>query len=190
MYDNCKKISLPTYEFRKTKYWIEGKKKINLNNIFYKKEKVKKEIIDNLDNDNNDDLIIIYNSEQKEFVQRIQANNHIIFVENSEYKSQLEKIDKNKKYKVLLLLEHFDFIENNAIKIEIIVKKTLQLIDTINYLVNSGIVKNLYFVDIQKENNIQNIITRKIYISLLQVAELENRSINFYKLLFNGETDI
>ena len=41
MYNNCKKVSLPTYEFMKTKYWIEGKQQVNLNNIFYKKINLK-----------------------------------------------------------------------------------------------------------------------------------------------------
>lgn len=190
MYNNCKRVSLPTYEFMKTKYWIEGKQQVNLNNIFYKKEKIRKAISDNLEENTNNDLIIIYDKKQGKYIEQIKKNSKVKLIEKDNFKSELNSINKDKQYKVILLLEHFDFINNNIIDTKKITKKTLELIEIINYLANIEIVNEFYFVDIQDDNTIQNIIIRKIYISLLQVAELENRNIKFYKILFNASQNI
>lgn len=188
MYDKCRKISLPTYEFEKTRYWIENKHQTNLNNIFYNKQLSEKAIVEHSANEYDKDLIIIYNKEQKEIVELIKDKNTII-IERAECKEKLNNIDRNKKYKVVTFLEQYEFIEKDKIDINKICKKSMELIEIINLLANSEMIEKLYFVDI-KYNNVQSLILQNIYLSLLQVAELENRNIDFCNLFLEDKTDL
>ena len=79
--------------------------------------------------------------------------------------------------------------EYNKIDINKICKKSMELIEIINLLANSEMIEKLYFVDI-KYNNVQSLILQNIYLSLLQVAELENRNIDFCNLFLEDKTDL
>lgn len=207
LYKDCKKISLPTYKFKKDKYWFDYENKNDLSVNFYSKKMIEKQItIDKTSMDKK--WIIFYQKNNKEIADKVKEliGKNVILIElglenNTTNPNKLflniEKLDENlllkniqkNKYNVLYFLEYFNVFEKQLIDIDTISNKNMKLVNVLNILINNEILENFYCIDVQNNKIIDNNIIRNMAISLLQVARLENSNTNIKLVMINDNSN-
>lgn len=209
IYQDCIKISLPTYEFQGSRHWIDSKQKSSLSKDFYIKQLIEKKVDSDI-NKTDKNWIIFYEESNRKIVEKISTelkekvilvklgeknkiinnNYYILNVESNYARDFIIKNIKKEKYNVLYFLEYFCAINNDVIEINKIIRKCMNLIKLFNILSETGILNKLYHIDIQRDYKPRNDVIRNIFISFLQVAILENTNIDINIILINNGTEI